>query len=566
MRLRWAFVAAVLVTTFTAGARADLVSPYGGETAPNFVEIDVDKGRVLVTFEIDRSDYPLFVEEASGDSQSLAERTGKTLQVGADGVQIEPVTLAVGVRPRTPLQTARQASPLPRERSAEVVFAKLEYPLVDQPSQLSFTPPLTEEGRTAATIGMLVTHAGVPVTDYRYLSQPETLFLDWDDPWFTAFENPNLTRHHKSPLMSFIAIEPREVRHEILFRLRDLEAWTDLDLSGALRLDRATIDEVQSQAAAFFAAHNPLVIDGVLREPAAAKVQVVDIDVTGLRVVEDPDKLDPVSALFGVVLSYPHKTLPQGLTMSWELFPEGLEEVPAMVTDPAGGVPARLTPAAPEVAWTNFLRTWEDPQVTPVLAGAHRSVEVPMLSVVLVGVGAVSAAGVAMRRARPRWLILTLVALVVAPATTQVGAVNLQLAGGEPPPEAMTSVVQEILSNASVAMLETDGGAFEEALSVFVAGAEMDEVAAEMRRGLAVTLPSGARARTDAIDAVTVEAITPQDDGLSVLATWTSQVSGGHWGHLHQRAIHYRALVDLTEPNGVWQLAGLTVVTADIED
>ena len=46
-----------------------------------------------------------------------------------------------------------------------------------------------------------------------------TLNLDWADPWYSRFDNPNLKRHHKSALMSFLYVEPYEVRHEILARI-----------------------------------------------------------------------------------------------------------------------------------------------------------------------------------------------------------------------------------------------------------------------------------------------------------------------------------------------------------
>ena len=38
----------------------------------------------------------------------------------------------------------------------------------------------------AATIGFVCYHEGVPVNDFRYLSEEVTLDLDWDDPWFSA--------------------------------------------------------------------------------------------------------------------------------------------------------------------------------------------------------------------------------------------------------------------------------------------------------------------------------------------------------------------------------------------
>lgn len=47
----------------------------------------------------------------------------------------------------------------------------------------------------------------VPIIDFRYLGAPARVMLDWDDPWYTKFDNPNLKRH-KSVLLSFIYVEP----------------------------------------------------------------------------------------------------------------------------------------------------------------------------------------------------------------------------------------------------------------------------------------------------------------------------------------------------------------------
>ena len=85
-----------------------------------------------------------------------------------------------------------------------------------------------------------------------------------------------------------------------------------------------------------------------------------------------------------------------------------------------------------------------------------------------------------------------------------------------------------------------------------------------MRRGLSVTLPTGARALTDDIDDVTIEKIEPRDGGIGVLARWIANMSGGHWGHEHRQRVAYRGLLDLEETDGVWKLRGLTILNADM--
>jgi len=155
--VRRAFAVAVWLL-YATGAGADLVSPYGGETAANFAEIKVLDDRVHVALEIDLSDYPIFVAKDDGSGQSLAERTGRTLTITADGVDIEPTTRLVDVRQRKPrVSSARKsASAAPRERSEEIVYVELDFPFAGQPKTLTLTPPLEADGMPAASVGMLV--------------------------------------------------------------------------------------------------------------------------------------------------------------------------------------------------------------------------------------------------------------------------------------------------------------------------------------------------------------------------------------------------------------------------
>jgi hypothetical protein len=579
--LRATFLTVVVAASAFASARADLMPSTGAETAPNFAEITVLEDRVRLALEIGFADYAAFVPESSSaadlaadaepDPAALSPRTGATVTVRDDrGQPLTPLVRTVEIRDRKPRQTAMRlignAIPTPaRPISPRVIHAEIDYPFSEQPKRLTFAPPQGEDGVATVTLGFLAQHGRVPITDYRYLSVAETLQLDWADPWFSAFENPNLTRHHKSPLMSFISIEPREVRHEIIFRLRDLEEWTALELGDTQTLDAEQMARIWQAAKQFFGARNPVVIDGARRQPEVMDVKALDVSATGLQVLEDPQDLDRTTALLGIVLFYPQRTLPEQLTMTWELFPDGADTVPVRVTDPAGGVPGQVTPDRPEISWTNFLKSWEDPSISAVSLGARREIGVPFLSVLLLGLGGVSAVRAVRSLARWRWTGLALLAGAAAIATHQVAVLPVPLPSGPPDGQAATGISDAMVRNASTAMLETQPETFEAALGSFVSAPEIGSVGAEMRRGLSVILPSGARARTDTIEGMTIEEITSHGDGLSLLASWTAQVSGGHWGHMHRRNIRYRALMDVEETDGAWMLHGLTVLSAKVE-
>ena len=108
---------------------------------------------------------------------------------------------------------------------AELVLrAVLRYDFVDQPTTLTIRPPLrTGSDVSAASIGFVCYHEGLPVNDFRYLSGEVTLDLDWSDPWYSRFRHPNLRRQFDAPLSAYLYVEPYEVRKEIIVRPKDLQ-------------------------------------------------------------------------------------------------------------------------------------------------------------------------------------------------------------------------------------------------------------------------------------------------------------------------------------------------------
>ena len=74
--------------------------------------------------------------------------------------------------------------PLPaaEDEGETVIFVILEYAFSGQPSVLAMSPPRSEAGFAAASIGFVAFHLGLPVNDFRYFGAEETLDLDWAGP------------------------------------------------------------------------------------------------------------------------------------------------------------------------------------------------------------------------------------------------------------------------------------------------------------------------------------------------------------------------------------------------
>ena len=165
-------------------------------------------------------------------------------------------------------------------------------------------------------------------------------------------------------------------------------------------------------------------------------------------------------------------------------------------------------------------------------------------------------------RKRWPWIGGAIASVLVALPTLPFAIVRVPLPVGPPDEEVAGPISRAMVRNTAAAMLEVEPERFRAALKSFVSSDAIDSVGQEMRRGLSVSLPSGARALTEAIRGLEVEKVTRHGEKLSLLAHWTAQMSGGHWGHMHRRQIGYRALLDVTEADSTWKLDGLTIISA----
>ena len=265
--------------------RADWINLSGAETAPNIAEIYILDDRVKLVLEIYIGDLEFFdtlipdslLQQKDSNRPSLEQRlryfsenqfqfitaTGGKLQ--AELVQVEPrmrkdrQSLFAGmINP----YTRRRVPDVPADK--RVLFVELSYPFETRPNALTIIPPSDDQGRSLVSFGFIAYHKSVPVIDFRYLGAPAKLALDWQDPWYSKFDNRILSRHHKSALMTFLYIEPYEVRHEVLTRVKDLGTWMDLGLSGDEYIEIDELDGLRERIGEFFLAKNPLSIDGSL--------------------------------------------------------------------------------------------------------------------------------------------------------------------------------------------------------------------------------------------------------------------------------------------------------------
>ena len=388
----------ILFAVFPTASRADWVNLSGAENAPNIAEITIEKDRVRIQLEVFVEDLMIY-EELIPDGffskplpgrPKLAQRqkifAETVLQVVTDQGEKLPVTFDL-VEPRLRIErpspfvgminpyTRRPIPGPPKDK--RVLYAELNYPFKGRPKSLTFIPPLDDRGLAKTSLDFICFHQGVTVVDFRVLSEKSTLLLDWDDPWYSAFDRKPMQRTIGTGMRTFLYIEPFEVRNEILVRVKDMIPWIDFELRGDETIEADEFNRVREKIGQFFMQRENVLIDGQRRKPILDRTAFVESSLQCSRFIETPEPVPLNSAMVGVIITYLTDGIPQEVTTTWELFSERMQTVTARMTDPAGPFPYDLTPDDNVLKWTNYLKTYTIPIVQKIdVAAQHRGVPV----------------------------------------------------------------------------------------------------------------------------------------------------------------------------------------------
>jgi len=590
IRFTLTFLFFVTILT-TSPARADWINLTGAETSPNIAEIYILDDHVKLALEVYIGDLKTFHHLVPDDwlkdldikrltrAERVRQFSSEMFQFVTDkGEKLQAELKLVEPRMRKDRLSpyAGMINPITRQRVPEapadkrVVYAELIYPFKGKPSRLTIIPPLDEKGRAIVTIGFIAYHKAVPIIDFRYLGAPAHLTLRWDDPWYSKFDNPNLKRHHKSALMSYLYVEPYEVRHEILTRVRDMEQWMDLDLRGREYIEVDEWESLKKNIGEFLLMKNKVLVDGKPLRPILDRTDYVKVALTGIQLLLQPERLDLSTAIVGVKFVYLTQGLPKEVTVDWELFTDKIKRVPATSIDPAGPLLSFVTPDDRIHKWTNFLKNYKIPQVVEVVvADSLTKFNVPIGSVISLSLLLLVGWQAKMQRQRSKSIRPQLVTGTVLLAATLVLSPFMHVSIGRPAimtpklgKTVATELMQSLLKNVYRAFDFRREEDVYDKLAVSVSGDLLSEVYLQNRKSFAVQRAGGAQAKVKEVEILEV-AMQPHPDrplALTFKSTWTALGTVGHWGHVHMRKNQYEANLTVEPVDGVWKITGLEMI------
>jgi hypothetical protein len=573
-------------------ANADWINLSGAENAPNIAEIHIHDDHVKIELEIFVDDMVTFdrlipdaffkgtaikrplpadrMRQFSNEDLQILTDNGQKLQAKLKLVEPRfrkerPSPYAGKINPYT-----LQLIPGPPE-DKRVFYVELIYPFKNKPKSLTIIPPLDEKYKISKVpIGFVTYHNGVPINDFKFLSGPSTVTLDWADPWYSAFDNKALKRWQRGGVMSFLYIEPYEIRHEILARVKDLTAWIDLGLRGNEFIEADENEPLKKRVGEFFLKQDKVLIDGKQLRPILDRTAFVKYTTTRTFFIDQPERLAINTAIVGIIITYLTKGIPQEVTNTWDLWSDRIQKVPADAIDPAGPFPSYVTPDENVLTWKNFLKTYQMPTVTQIaLDESLTTMKIPIASVLCLLVLGPVALQIRKRRqnAKPIGLHIGLVILFMAGSVLVYPLLRVAVAKPAVMAPKMTdkdavSVLNSLLKNIYRSFDFREEEDVYDRLATSVSGDLLSEIYLQNRKSLAVTQAGGARARVKKVEILDVD-VNHLDDrplGLLFRATWTAMGSVGHWGHIHIRKNQYEANITVEPVDGAWKITGLELL------
>ncbi|MGK7897077.1 MAG: hypothetical protein AB4372_26545 [Xenococcus sp. (in: cyanobacteria)] len=568
------FFSLPLIVVNTLTARADYIHQTLAEYSGTIMEFRIQNNQIKVILEIDEEDKPAFSNllEANNNSvlktnflQTINQQpiTGKIKTI-----ETRQRTSRVNIDSLPNTDLMGRAINIPQV-SPYVTYVEIIYPLKNQPSQLIVSPPLADnEKYPDIDIGFITFHEQIPVTNYWYLSQPEILNLNWSDPWYSRFENRNLTRPHPSSLLSYIYIEPYEVRHEILIRIRDLADFIDLDFTKIKSFNTEDLASIEKQAINYFYQQPQMTIDGTLVNAIANRVSFLEVDRRGVfQVVKSPQELKLNSAIIGIELIYPVANFPNNVSVIWNMFNEEITTIPTITTDPAGPFPYNITSDDRVLEWQNSLTKYVIPEVEylPV----SRQFYLPLGLFICVGLSSASLIIIIKNNQTTKlknksYYAIPIFLLFIGISTHPLSKIQLgkpQFILAQVSETEAQVIFNHLLKNIYRAFDFREESDIYDKLAISLEGDLLTDVYLQTRKSMEIENQGGAVATVQNIEVTEVEKASSRlQDTISFRTKWIASGTLEHWGHSHNRQNQYDAVVTISPVNDVWKITDIELL------
>lgn len=406
---------------------------------------------------------------------------------------------------------------------------------------------------------------------------PSAIRIDWSRPplspdasaeeqeaWLEQENEAVLGIASYGAAYSFLYINDREVRHEVLIPLLSLESWEPLDRADPRYIDVAEQQAARDTVAALLKAHSTVTIDGVEVTPNLDRLDFYGLDFKDFAQQAPKKRLSAYTARVGAILSYSCKGAPGEVAVEWRMFNANMPALYTTVFPYDEAERFAFAEYADTFEWKNPGRP-PLPEITSIDAESGLPIHLHVATLVL---GLLAFGVLFVRRLCPhRRMVVAAVLALVAAACWPFGAVPV--AAGAPGPENSVearAIFSALHANIYRAFDYGDESDIYDALARSVSGDLLKDLYLQVHAGLRMQEQGGAIARVEAVTLLDGTAQLPErgwfggTPGFAYACTWQVKGTVEHWGHIHGRTNQYRAAFQVSPVEGAWKITGLEVL------
>ena len=359
-----------------------------------------------------------------------------------------------------------------------------------------------------------------------------------------------------TPIMSYLSVEPFEVRHEILVNTGAALELSGMEDSWMGSMPVEVQKLVKQQTLALFEASNPTLIDGKEVMPVLTLIDFVTLGSTGVFIRPEPVRESLEEGIIGVTLVYETETLAKDISINWELFAEGMEHIEATTVDPFGGATYIITPENSVLDWEQTMSGYEVPKVEEIAIEKPKLPVVSFILLILAGILLI----LPKKKYRNTAFILAGIALCAYPFlrfSLNIGLINQW----KPSVERSTIIIDGLLTNVYRSFDYRNEEAVYDRLAISVMGDQLTQTYIEQRKGLEIENRGGASAKVDDVDVIEIHNVLARGNSeYGIETSWTINGSVSHFGHMHYRQNRYRAIIWIAPNEGNWKIQEMEIM------
>ena len=472
--------------------------------------------------------------------------------------------------------------PLAELMSHQLTFSLRFDPLSEPPEFLTFVQKFSdEEAILPSEMTLLVQQEQQGVAEPVSLRPhtPHTVRLRWDAPtleamdgesrrelWLAKAKQETLGISDYSSVYSFLYIEPRQVRHEILVPLRTLAEVLELEHEDEAFLTSNEQARAIPRINEYFGDGVPIQIGGTQITPKLETCQFFGLEFKDFAQTPGQSKdVSLATGRVGVILSYSSPDIVRTVNMTWNRFSDSWWSVRVALI--AGDKTEKKTLSRignrNQLSWSREKSPAEDPTFTTIAAALpSRRVSwlwgVGMLAAILVSVAMPM---IYLRRSR--WgVVIAVVSLVLWSSILRPMVIHRVW-----PQQAVSSsesqkIFLPLHRSIYDAMQYSSDEQIYDALEQSVAGEMLTEVYRQLHRNLTMKDQGGAVARVHEVlvNRADRQLLDGPPQAFQYRCQWEVTGTVEHWGHLHKRRQAHEAIFTVQAIDGFWKIVDWDLV------